>query len=122
MPPPILVAGLDARSLLLKVPLLVREGHSVEARPTARALLLDIARTGARLVALGPDIPDLTVAETVRRIRASTLTRGVSVMVLLPPPPRRRRRMRRATRGPTPSCAAPSIPWWSRAGRRSSWP
>ena len=84
MPPPILVAGLDARSLLLEVPLLVREGHSVEARPTARALLLDIARTGARLVALGPDIPDLTVAETVRRIRASTLTRGVSVMVLLP--------------------------------------
>ena len=40
MPPPILVAGLDARSLLLEVPLLVREGHTVEARPTARALLL----------------------------------------------------------------------------------
>ena len=84
MPPPILVAGLDARSLLLEVPLLVREGHAVEARPTARTLLLDIVRTSARLVALGPDIPDLTIAETVRRIRASSLTRGVSVLVLLP--------------------------------------
>ena len=84
MPPPILVAGLDARSLLLEVPLLVREGHAVEARPTARALLLDTVRTGARLIALGIDIPDLTTAETVRRIRASPLARGVSVMVLLP--------------------------------------
>ncbi len=84
MPPPILVAGLDARSLLLEVPLLVREGHTVESRPTARALLLDIVRTNARLVALGSEIPDLTVAETVRRIRASSLTRGVSVLVLLP--------------------------------------
>jgi len=84
MPPPILVAGLDARSLLLEVPLLVREGHAVEARPTARALLQDVVRFGARLVALGPDIPDLTIAETVRRIRASSLTRGVSVLVLLP--------------------------------------
>jgi CheY-like chemotaxis protein len=84
MPPPILVAGLDARSLLLEVPLLVREGHTVEARRTARALVLDIVRTGARLVALGPDIPDLTVGETVRRIRASALTRAVSVLVLLP--------------------------------------
>jgi CheY-like chemotaxis protein len=84
MPPPILVAGLDARSLLLEVPLLVREGHAVEARATARTLLPDIARTGARLVALGPDIPDLTVAETVRRIRASSLTRAVSILVILP--------------------------------------
>src|SRR5687768_7245200 len=84
MAPPILVAGLDARSLLLEVPLLIREGHSVEARPTARALLLDIVRTNARLVALGPEIPDLTIAETIRRIRASSLTRGVSVLVLLP--------------------------------------
>ena len=84
MPPPILVAGLDARSLLLEVPLLVREGHTVEARASAKALLLDIVRTGARLVALGPEIPDLTIGETVRRIRASALTRGVSVLVLLP--------------------------------------
>src|SRR5688500_12114722 len=84
MPPPILVAGLDARSLLLEVPLLVREGHAVAARPSARALLVDIVRSGARLVALGPEIPDLTIGETVRRIRASALTRGVSVLVLLP--------------------------------------
>ena len=84
MPPPILVAGLDARSLLLEVPLLIREGHTVEARSSARALLLDIVRLSARLVALGPEIPDLTTAETVRRIRASSLTRGVSVLVLLP--------------------------------------
>jgi len=84
MPPPILVAGLDARSLLLEVPILVREAHTVETCPTARALLVDIVRTGARLVALGPDIPDLTVGETVRRIRSSSLTRSTSILVLLP--------------------------------------
>jgi CheY-like chemotaxis protein len=84
MPPPILVAGLDARSLLLEVPLLIRDGHTVESRPTARTLLLDIVRTSARLIALGTEIPDLTTAETVRRIRASPLTRGVSILVLLP--------------------------------------
>lgn len=84
MPPPILVAGLDARSLLLEVPILVRDGHAVESVPTGRALLAAIVRTSARLVALGPDIPDLTLPETVRRIRASPLTRGVSVLVLLP--------------------------------------
>lgn len=84
MPPPILVAGLDARSLMLEAPMLLREGHTVEQRPSARELLLDIPRTQARLVALGPALPDLTVAETVRRIRASAPTRAVSVLVLLP--------------------------------------
>jgi CheY-like chemotaxis protein len=84
MPPPILVAGLDARSLILEAPLLLREGHAVEDRPSGRDLLLDIVRRQARLVVLGPEIPDLTVGETIRRIRASPLTRAVSVLVLLP--------------------------------------
>ena len=83
MPPPILVAGLDARSLVLEAPMLLRDGHVVEQRTTARALLVDIPREQARLVVLGPELPDLTVAETVRRIRASAATRAVSVLVLL---------------------------------------
>jgi CheY-like chemotaxis protein len=84
MPPPILVAGLDARSLLLEAPMLLREGHAVEDRPSARELLIDIVRTQCRLVVLGAELPDLTVVETVRRIRASALTRSASVLVLLP--------------------------------------
>jgi CheY-like chemotaxis protein len=83
MAPPILVAGIDARSLVLEAPMLAREGHDVEQRPTGRALLADIPREQARLVVLGPELPDLTVAETVRRIRASPGTRGVSILVLL---------------------------------------
>ena len=83
MPPPILVAGLDARSLVLEAPMLLRDGHVVEQRTTGRALLVDIPREQVRLVVLGPELPDLTVAETVRRIRASPATRSVSVLVLL---------------------------------------
>ena len=54
MPPPILVAGLDARSLVLEAPMLLRDGHVVEQRTTGRALLLDIPREQVRLVVLGP--------------------------------------------------------------------
>ena len=84
MPPPILVAGMPARSLTLEAPMLLREGHDVAEWPNARELLLAIPRAQARLVVLGPDVPDLTTAETVRRIRASAVTRTVSVLVLLP--------------------------------------
>jgi CheY-like chemotaxis protein len=84
MAPPILVAGMTARGLTLEAPMLLREGHVVAQWGSARELLLEIPRAQARLVVLGPDLPDLTTAETVRRIRASAVTRTVSVLVLLP--------------------------------------
>src|SRR5689334_23653040 len=84
MPFPLLVAGLDARSLLLEAPVLQRDGHTIEERAFARDLLREIVPLSARLVVLGPDLLDLSMAETVRRIRASEATRAVSVLILLP--------------------------------------
>lgn len=84
MPSHLLVAGLDARSLLLEAPLLRRERHTVEERTNARDLMDDIPRTGTRLVVLGARLPDLSVPDAIRRIRGSAATRKVSILVLLP--------------------------------------
>jgi CheY-like chemotaxis protein len=84
MPTPILVAGLDARSLLLEAPLLQRDQDLIIQEEWARELLPRLAQTRARLVVLGPRLPDLELTEAVRRIRSSPLTRRVSVLVLLP--------------------------------------
>jgi CheY-like chemotaxis protein len=84
MPSHLLVAGLDARSLLLEAPLLRRERHVVEERATARDVLEDIPRTGTRLVVLGPRLPDLELPAAIRRIRGNASTRGVSILALLP--------------------------------------
>ncbi len=85
MLPPILVAGLDGRSLILEAPLLRREGHPVEELQAARdlfdALAADIT---CRLVVLGPRLSDLSLVEAIRRIRSSALTRHVSILALLP--------------------------------------
>ncbi|HUG53428.1 MAG TPA: PilZ domain-containing protein [Vicinamibacteria bacterium] len=84
MPSSLLVAGLDARSLQLEAPVLQRDRHLVEERGYARDLLREIVPLGARLVVLGTDMPDLSLPETVQRIRASAATREVSVLALLP--------------------------------------
>lgn len=84
MPSRLLVAGLEARSLILEAPLLQRERHLVEERCSAREVLQDLAATGARLIVLGGRLPDLSVAETIRRIRASSVIRHVSILVLVP--------------------------------------
>ena len=84
MPSSLLVAGLDARSLLLEAPVLQRDRHLVQERNNARDLLREIVPTGARLVVLGTELPDLTLPDAVRRIRASAATREVSVMAILP--------------------------------------
>lgn len=84
MPPPVLFAGLDGRSLVLEAPLLKREGHVLEEAASARALINDLAKSRARLVVLGPRLPDLSLPETIRRIRASPLTRHVSILALIP--------------------------------------
>ena len=84
MPSSLLVAGLDARSLLLEAPVLQRDRHLVQERNNARDLLREIVPTGARLVVLGTELPDLSLPDAVRRIRGSAATREVSVMAILP--------------------------------------
>lgn len=80
----VLVAGLDGRSLAFEAPLLQRERHSILELQTGRELVEEIVRHGARLLVLGPRLPDLDLAEAIRRVRASALARHVSILVLLP--------------------------------------
>ena len=84
MPSTLIAAGLDPLSLLLEAPFLKRERHVVEERGYARDLLQDMVRINARVVVLGSRLPDLDLPETIRRIRASPVTRTVSILVLLP--------------------------------------
>lgn len=83
-PPPVLVAGLDGRSLLLETPVLRRTGHVVDEKPTARALLAALPESGARLVVLGNRLPDIPLPDTIHRIRSLAVTRHVSILVLVP--------------------------------------
>ena len=82
MPSRLLVAGLDARSLVVAAPVLQRDHHVVREKASAADLLEDLAGQGAEMVVLGSRLPDLGVAETVRLIRGSEVTREVSVLVL----------------------------------------
>ncbi len=84
MPPPVLVAGLDGRSLLLEASVLRRDGHTIEELGSARDLLARLGEDRFRLVVLGPRLPDLALADTIRRIRADPATRAVSVLALIP--------------------------------------
>jgi len=84
MLPPVLVAGLDGRSLLLEIPVLQRGGHVIDEQPTGRGLLAALAQTGSRLVVLGPRLPDMALAELIGRIRSSPGLRAVSILVLIP--------------------------------------
>jgi CheY-like chemotaxis protein len=64
--------------------MLQRDGHVVEDRDYARDLLQDLVPLSARLVVLGPALPDMDAAALVRRIRQSSVTRNVSILALLP--------------------------------------
>ena len=79
----LLVAGLDARRLVLAAPVLQREGHLVEEKASAAALLDDLAAQGASMVVLGTRLADLSLAGIIGTIRTSPATRHVSVLVLL---------------------------------------
>lgn len=82
-PDEILVAGLDrelrASSGLEEAGALFRV---LEGRATGHALIERLRRGGTRLVVLGPWIPDLTLPETVRRIRGNAVTRQVSILAV----------------------------------------
>src|SRR5262245_31161579 len=84
MPPPVLVAGLDGRSLLLEASVLRRDGHVVEEVATARSLFAWLGDSNVRLVVLGPRLPDSTLPEVIRRIRSDPATRHASILALIP--------------------------------------
>ena len=84
MSSPILVAGLDSRSLLLEAPFLLREGAPIAVATSAWDLMERLARGGGRLVVLGTEIEDAPLVEVIRRIRGLPATRQVSVLVLIP--------------------------------------
>ncbi len=84
MPAPVRVAGLDGRSLLLEAAVLRRDGHAIEESAGGRALLSGLAEGGARLVVVGPRLPDVDLPELVERIRTDPLTRNVSILALIP--------------------------------------
>ncbi len=84
MSTPVLVAGFDGRSLLLEAPILKREGHPVEMCASGRSVLEALAARSSRLLVLGPDVHDLGLAELIRQVRASPLTRRISILALLP--------------------------------------
>jgi CheY-like chemotaxis protein len=81
---PVLVAGLDSRGLFLEAPLLYREGCVVEERPSGLEALRALLTGDARLVVLGTRLNDVSLAEVVRRIRASPELRTVSILALIP--------------------------------------
>jgi CheY-like chemotaxis protein len=80
----VLVAGLDGRSLALEAPVLQRERHAILEVETGRALVEEVVRNGARLLVVGPRLPDVDLPEAIRRVRASALARHVSILALLP--------------------------------------
>jgi CheY-like chemotaxis protein len=84
MAAPILVAGLDSRSLFLEAPVLLRDRAVLEEKASARDLLDCLAREGGRLVILGTRLLDIDLSEAIRRIRSLPATRRVSILALVP--------------------------------------
>jgi CheY-like chemotaxis protein len=84
MLPPVFVAGLDVRSLVLEASVLRRDGHVVEDVASGRELLGALPGSGVRLVVLGPNLPDLPLTELIRRIRRDPEARNISILTLVP--------------------------------------
>ena len=80
----ILAAGVDARELRLEVRFLQREPDLVHEALSARELFDELSRDGARLVVLGPRLPDVPLAETIQKIREGSVSRRVSILVMIP--------------------------------------
>jgi len=84
MPGRILAAGIDARELRLEVRFLQRAPDLVEEAPSARELFEALARDSFSLVVLGSRIPDLPLLETIQKIREGSVSRRVSILVMVP--------------------------------------
>jgi CheY-like chemotaxis protein len=80
----ILAAGLDIRELRLEVRFLERDPDLVQETTSAEELLETLIRGPARLVVLGTKLTDLTLEETIKRIRQGPATGRVSILVLIP--------------------------------------
>ncbi|HEY8232823.1 MAG: PilZ domain-containing protein [Burkholderiales bacterium] len=80
----IVAAGIDARELRLEVRFLKREPDLVEEALSPRELFDALARDGARLVVIGPRLPDVPLVETIQRIRAGPQSRRVSILAMIP--------------------------------------
>jgi CheY-like chemotaxis protein len=84
VPPPVLVSGLDGRSLGIEASVLRRQGQAIEEFATLRQLQDALATEGGRLVVLGPRLSDLALPEAIRRLRQDPVTRRVSILGLVP--------------------------------------
>ncbi len=80
----VLVAGVPVAEVLAGSSVLLRDAHTVAEADSARGLMRQLAEGETRLAVLGPALSDLSLSETLRRIRAAPATRRVSLLVLLP--------------------------------------
>lgn len=76
-------AGLDARELRLEVPFLQREAGLVYQAATGGELLKAVERAVPDLVVLGTRLVDETAASLLRRLRASSACRGLSILAVV---------------------------------------
>ena len=83
MPGRILTAGVEARELRLEVRFLQRAPDLLLEATSASELFDALARDSYSLVVLGALLPDLPLAETVRRIRAGAGSRRVSILAMV---------------------------------------
>jgi PilZ domain len=79
----VLVAGIDARELMLEVRFLHREPDLVQALDSVEELL-EVLTGAGQLVVLGPRLPDGPLEEAVRRVREGSVDPRLSILVLIP--------------------------------------
>jgi CheY-like chemotaxis protein len=80
----ILAAGLDIRELRLDVRFLQRAPRLVQGASSARELLDALPAGAVRLLVLGPNLPDLSLRETIERVREDPELARVSILALIP--------------------------------------
>jgi hypothetical protein len=79
---PAFVLGIDPARLRPVLPLLGPDVSFIQGRTAGHDLLQQLDHRCGGLVLLGPSIPDLTLAETIKRIRQHENTKHVSVLAL----------------------------------------
>ncbi len=80
----ILVAGVDVREMRLEVRFLQRDPERVRDVGSVSELLEAVESDGAALVVLGPTLPDVTMAETIRQLRAQQAGPRASILAVVP--------------------------------------
>jgi hypothetical protein len=78
----VLMAGLDPGRLSWELCRLGPSFDVLQGRAAAHALLDRVLRQSAAVVVLGQWLPDLTLEETIRRLRSDAKTRRVSVIAI----------------------------------------